>query len=103
MYVGLDLDHRETGRDLAGACCGQRYAMTRHGVLERGEPVRVAAAFGQQAGALAHGVLIGRHVAGMLGMQRRDQSIEEAPHFLAEGLGRPIPRSRCTSWRRPRD
>ena len=39
--------------DRVGARGGQGHAVAGHGVLERGEPVRVAAALAQQAGALA--------------------------------------------------
>ena len=39
--------------DGIGARGGQGHAVAGHGVLERREPVRVAAAVGQQAGALA--------------------------------------------------
>ena len=69
---------RVEAMDGVGAGRGQRHAVAGHGVLERGEPVRIAAALGQQAGALAQRILVGRHVAGMLGMQRRHQPVEEA-------------------------
>ena len=59
--------------------------MAGHGVLERGEPVRIAVAIGQQARALAKRILVGGHVAGMLRMQRRHQPVEEAP-----ALARPV-------------
>ncbi len=41
--------------------------------------MRVAVAFSEEPAALALRVLVGRDVAGMLGMQRRHQPVEEAP------------------------
>ena len=71
--------------DGVGARRRQGHAVAGHGVLERGEPVRIAAALGQQARALAQRILVGGDVAGMLGMQRRHQPVEEAP-----ALARPV-------------
>ena len=82
--------------DRVGARGGQGHAVAGHGVLERGEPVRVAAALGQQAGALAQRIFVGRHVAGMLGMQRRHQPVEEAP-----ALARPVEEQAVELRRQP--
>ena len=82
--------------DGVGARGGQGHAVAGHGVLERREPVRVAAALGQQAGALAQRILVGRHVAGMLGMQRRHQPVEEAP-----ALARPVEEQAVELRRQP--
>ena len=82
--------------DGIGARGGQGHAVAGHGVLERREPVRVASAVGQQAGALAQRIVVGRHVAGMLGMQRRHQAVEEAP-----ALARPVEEQAVELRRQP--
>ena len=76
--------------DGVGTRRGQGHAVAGHGVLERGEPVRIAAAVGQQAGALAQRVLVGGDVAGMLGMQRRHQPVEEAPALAGPVEKQPV-------------
>ncbi len=43
--------------------------------------MRIAIALAQQTGALAQRILVGCHIAGMFGMQRRHQPVEEAPAF----------------------
>ena len=50
----------------------------------------------QQAGALAQRILVGRDVAGMLGMQRRHQPVEEAP-----ALARPVEEQAVELRRQP--
>ena len=73
--------------DRVGPGGGQRHAVTGHGVLERGEPVGVSAALAQQAGTLAERILVGCDVAGMFGVQRRHQPVEEAAALHPQHAG----------------
>ena len=61
--------------------------------------MRVAITFAQQTAPLAQRILIGRHVARMLGMQRRDQPIEEAT-ALTRSVEEQAVELRCQPYRR---
>ena len=87
---GAALQRRVQPGDQGAAGGGHGHAVPGHGILQRGDPGRVAPGFGEQPVAPGHGGLIARDLARMAGLQRPDQAVEEAAAAGGAFLEEPV-------------